>query len=160
MRRMMVVGAVILAIVAVVGIGIAAFNAGVDEGISRELAKSGTGDQVVRVVGPGYGWGYGRGFGFPFGLILFPLFIVGIVLLVRGAFARGRWGGPRWWGPGGWGPGGPGGPGGYGPPGPWGGPAAFDEYHRRLHEQPPTPAGPGDAPAGTTRETPADPGTA
>ena len=158
MRRMMVVGAVILAIVAVVGIGIAAFNAGVDEGISRELAKSGTGDQVVRVVGPGYGWGYGRGFGFPFGLILFPLFIVGIVLLVRGAFARGRWGGPRWWGPGGWGPGGPGG---YGPPGPWGGPAAFDEYHRRLHEQPRTPAGPDDAPSGSTpRETPADPGTA
>ena len=62
MRRMMVVGAVILAIVAVVGIGIAAFNAGVDEGISRELAHSGTGDQVVRVVGPGYGWGYGVGF--------------------------------------------------------------------------------------------------
>ena len=158
MRRMMVVGAVILAIVAVVGIGVAAFNAGVDEGISRELAQSGSGDQVVRVVGHGYGWGYGRGFGFPFGLILFPLLIIGIVLLVRGAFARGRWGGPRWWGPGGWGPGGPGG---YGPPGPWGGPAAFDEYHRRLHEQPRTPAGPGDAPAGgTTRETPADPGTA
>ena len=161
MRRMMVVGAVILAIVAVVGIGIAAFNAGVDEGISRELAQGGTGDKVVRVVGPGYGWGYGRGFGFPFGLILFPLFIIGIVLLVRGAFARGRWGGPRWWGPGGWGPGGPGGPGGYGSPGPWGGPAAFDEYHRRLHEQPRTPAGPGDAPAGgATREPPADPGTA
>jgi hypothetical protein len=156
MRRMMVVGAVILAIVAVVGIGVAAFNAGVDEGISRELAQTGNGDRVVRVVGHGYGWGYGRGFGFPFGLILFPLFIIGIVLLVRGAFARGRWGGPRWWGPGG-----PGGPGGYGPPGPWGGPAAFDEYHRRLHEQPRTPAGPGDAPGGgTTRETPAGPGTA
>lgn len=130
MRRMMVVGAVILAVVAVVGIGVAAFNAGVDEGISRELAQSGNGDQVVRVVGHGYGWGYGRGFGFPFGLILFPLFIIGIVLLVRGAFARGRWGGP----------------------------AAFDEYHRRLHEQPRTPAGPGETPGGgTTREGPADP---
>jgi hypothetical protein len=92
--------------------------------------------------------------------------VIGIVLLVRGAFWRGRWGGPRWggpggWGPGGWGPGGPGGPGGYGPPGPWGGQAAFDEYHRRLHEQPRTPDAPGDAPAGGgTRETPADPGTA
>ena len=163
MRRTMVVGAVILAIVAMVGIGFAAFNAGVDEGISRDLAQSENGAQVVRVVGHGYGWGYGRGFGFPFGLILFPLFFIGIVLLVRGAFFRGRWGGPRWWGPGGWGPGGPGGPGGYGPPGPWGGgPAAFDEYHRRLHEQPRTPAGPGDAPSGSaTRETPADPaGTA
>jgi hypothetical protein len=159
MRRTMVVGAVILAIVAMVGIGFAAFNAGVDEGISRELAQSESGTQVVRVVGHGYGWGYGRGFGFPFGLILFPLLFIGIVLLIRGAFFRGRWGGPRWWGPGGWGQGGPGGPGGYGPPGPWGGgPAAFDEYHRRLHEQPPTPAGPGDVPSGSaTRETPADP---
>ena len=121
MRRTMVVGAVILAVLAVIGIGVAAFNAGVDEGITRELAQSGDTDQVVRVVGHGYGYGYGRGFGFPFGLILFPLFIIGLVLLFRGAFARGRWGGPRW-GPGGWGPGGPGGPGGYGPPGPWGGP--------------------------------------
>ena len=124
MRRTMVVGAAILALLAVIGIGVAAYSAGVDEGISRQVAQSGDADQVVRVVG--HGWGYGPGFGFPFGLILFPLFVIGIVLLVRGAFARGRWGGPpRWWGPGGWGPGGPGG---YGPPGPWGGPAAFDEY--------------------------------
>jgi hypothetical protein len=164
MRRTMVVGAVILAIVAMVGIGVAAFNVGVHQGVTSELAQSGSADQVVRVVGPGYGWyGYGRGFGFPFGLILFPLFIIGIVLLVRGAFARGRWGGPRWgpgWGPGGWGPGGPGGPGGYGPRGPWGGSAAFDEYHRRLHE-PQAPAGPDDAPAGGgTREAPAGPGIA
>jgi hypothetical protein len=154
---MMVVGAVILAVLAVIGIGVAAYSAGVDEGISRELATGGDADQVVRVVGHGYGYGYGRGFGFPFGLILFPLFVIGLVLLVRGAFARGRWGGPpRWWGPGGYGPGGPGGPGGYGPPGPWGGgPAAFDEYHRRLHEQPGTAAAPGDAPAGGgTREAP------
>ena len=156
MRRTMVVGAVILAIVAMVGIGFAAFNAGVDEGISRDLAQSENGAQVVRVVGHGYGWGYGRGFGFPFGLILFPLFFIGIVLLVRGAFFRGRWGGPRWWGPGGYGPGGPGG---YGPP--WGGPQAFDEYHRRLHEQPRAPAGTGAGPEGSdTPEKPADPGTA
>jgi hypothetical protein len=158
MRRMMVVGAAILAVLAVVGIGFAAYNAGFDEGVSRELARGGDPD-VVRVVGHPYGWGYGRGFGFPFGLILFPLFVIGLVLLVRGAFARGRWGGPpRWWGPGGWGPGGSGG---YGPPGPWGGQAAFDEYHRRLHEQPRTPAAPEEAaPSGSgTREAPTDPGT-
>ena len=156
MRRSMVIGAVILAVLAVVGIGVAAFNAGVDEGISRELAQGGGTDQVVRVVGGhGYGWGYGRGFGFPFGLILFPLFVIGIVLLVRGAFWRGRWGGPRWGGPGGWGPGG------YGPPGAWGRQAGFDEYHRRLHEQPRTPDASDDAPGGGgTRETPADPGVA
>ena len=153
MRRTMVVGAAILAVLAVVAIGIAAFNAGVDEGISRQLARSGDA-QTGRIVGHGWGWGYGRGFGFPFGLILFPLLIIGIVLLLRGAFWRGRWGGPGWGGPGGWGPGGPG----YGY-GPWGGPAGFDEYHRRLHEQPPAPAGPGEAPPGGTRETPTDPGT-
>ena len=54
MRRTMVVGAVILAIVAVVGIGLAAFNAGLDEGISRQLAQSGDAQQVVRVYG--HGW--------------------------------------------------------------------------------------------------------
>ena len=164
MRRTMVVGAVILAVVAMVGIGLAAFNAGLDEGVSRQLAQSGDAQQVVRVYGHGWGYGYGRGFGFPFGLILFPLLIIGIVLLVRGAFWRGRWGGPpRWWGPGygpGYGPGGPGGPGGHGP-GPW---AAFDEYHRRLHEQPRTPAGTGsDADGGDTPEAPdapSDPRTA
>ena len=163
MRRTMMIGAVILAVVAVVGIGVAAFNAGVHEGISRQLARGGD-DQVVRVVG--HGWGYGRGFGFPFGLILFPLFVVGLVLLVRGAFWRGRWGGPGW----GYGPGGPGG---YGPPGPWGqgGPAMFDEWHRRLHEQSPTPGGTGAAPGGTgpgsgseatggTRQGPTQPGDA
>jgi hypothetical protein len=153
MRRSMVIGAAILAVLAVVAIGVVAFNAGVDQGISQQLARTGDA-QAVRVVGPGWGWGYGRGFGFPFGLILFPLLIVGIVLLVRGAFWRGRWGGgPRWWGPGGYGPGGPGGygPGGYGP-------QAFDEYHRRLHEQPPAPAGPGATPEGSGG-TPADPGT-
>ena len=158
MRRTMVVGAAILAVLAVVGIGFAAYNAGFDEGISRELARTGDPD-VVRVVGHPYGWGYGRGFGFPFGLILFPLFVIGLVLLVRGAFARGRWGGPpRWWGPGGYGPGGPGG---YGPSGPWGGQAAFDEYHRRLHEQPRTPTAPEEAAPGgdRPREAPTDPGT-
>ena len=150
MRRTMVVGAAILAVLAVIGIGFAAFNAGVDQGVSQQLARTGGAQQVVRVVGPG--WGYGRGFGFPFGLILFPLFIVGIVLLLRGAFWRGRWGGgPRWWGPG------------YGPYGPgsgssWGGPQAFDEYHRRLHEQPGTPDGPSEERAGW--EAPPDRGAA
>jgi hypothetical protein len=151
MRRTLVVGAAILAVLAVIGLGVAAFDAGVDQGVSQQLARAGDAQQVVRVVGPG--WGYGRGFGFPFGLILFPLFIVGIVLLVRGAFWRGRWGGgPRWWGPGGYGPGG------YGSP--WSGPQAFDEYHRRLHEQPQAPAGPYATPEGSgTRDTPTDPGT-
>jgi hypothetical protein len=142
MRRTMAIGLVILGILAAVGIGVGAYSAGVSEGASQELARSGDADQVVRFVGHGYG--YGRGFGFPFGLILFPLFVIGIVLLVRGAFWRGRWGGPGW---------GPGGPGGYGPPGPWGrggpaGPAAFEEWHRRQHDAAGAPPGAGDTPAG------------
>jgi len=139
MRRTMVIGLVLLAIVAAVGIGVGAYNFGLSEGVSQELARSGEPDRVVRVVGHGYG--YGRGFGFPFGLILFPLLVLGIVLLLRGAFWRGRWGGPGW---------GPGGPGGYGPPDPWGrgGPAAFEEWHRRQHEPAGEPRATGDAPAG------------
>ena len=66
MRRSMVIRAVILAVLAVVGI--AAFNAGVDQGISRELAQSGDTDQVVRVVGDTATGGVTAGFGFPFGL--------------------------------------------------------------------------------------------
>ena len=158
MRRTMAIGLAILAVVAVVGIGVAAYSAGVDEGISRELAQRGDTDQVVRVVGHGYGYGRGFGFGFPFGLILFPLLVIGIVLLVRGAFWRGRWGGPGW-GPGGYGPGGPWGPSGYGHRGPWGAQATFDDWHRRQHEPPAAgPAEPGragDAPSG---EAPAGPG--
>ena len=53
MRRTMVVGAAILAVLAVIGIGVAAFNAGIDEGVSRQLASSGDTGQVVRVVGHG-----------------------------------------------------------------------------------------------------------
>ena len=35
MRRTMVVGAAVLAVLAVIGIGVAAFNAVIDEGVSR-----------------------------------------------------------------------------------------------------------------------------
>ncbi|HEU4396644.1 MAG TPA: hypothetical protein VFU54_02255 [Actinomycetota bacterium] len=129
MRRAMVIGVVLLAILAGVGIGVAAYNAGVSEGVADGLRQSGQDTQMVRVVGPRFGHGYGYGYGFfPFGLILFPLLVIGVILLVRGVFWRGRWGGPGY-GPGGWG---------YGPPGPWGhgGPQRFEEWHRRQHDQP------------------------
>jgi hypothetical protein len=128
MRRAMVIGVVILAILAAIGIGVGVYNAGVDQGVAEGVRQSGQGTQVVRVIGPRFGHGYGYGYGFfPFGLILFPLLIIGIILLVRGAFWRGRWGGPGRWGPGGWG---------YGPPGPWGqyGPQRFEDWHRRQHD--------------------------
>jgi hypothetical protein len=146
MRRAMVIGVVLLAILAGIGIGVAAYNAGLDTGVAEGLRQSGQDAQVVRVAGPrfGHGYGYGYGFGFfPFGLILFPLLVIGIILLVRGAFWRGRWGGPGY-GPGGWG--------GYGPPGPWGqgGPQRFEDWHRRQHDQ--TSDRPSDQPKDQTTE--------
>lgn len=118
MRRGWAIVAAILVVLAVVGIAIGAYNAGVDEGI-RRAADS---EQVVQVVG-GYGHGYGF---FPFGFFLFPLFIVGAIFLVSRAFRgpRGPWGHDH--GPG------------YGP---WSeeGRARFEEragdWHRRQHEQ-------------------------
>jgi hypothetical protein len=137
MRRAMVIGAVLLAILAGVGIGVAAYNAGLDQGVAEGLRQSGQDAQAVRVIGPRFGRGYGYGWGFPFGLLLFPLLVIGIILLVRGAFWRGRWGGPGGYGPGGYG---------WGPPGPWGqgGPQRFEEWHRRQHDQP--SGQPGDQP--------------
>lgn len=90
-------------------VGVSAYNAGVTHG----LEQTGRAVEVVR-VGRGYGY-------FPFGLFLFPLFFIGLLLLIRGAFWSRRWagrGGPP-----------------YGP-GPWGhgGSQAFDEWHRHQHE--------------------------
>jgi hypothetical protein len=150
MRRAMVIGAVLLAILAGVGIGVAAYNAGLDQGVAEGLRQSGQDAQAVRVIGPRYGHGYGYGWGFfPFGLILFPLLVIGIILLVRGAFWRGRWGGPGGYGPSGYG---------WGPPGPWGqgGPQRFEEWHRRQHDQPGDR--PGEQPKDQTAERQPPPG--
>jgi hypothetical protein len=129
MRRAIVIGVVLLAIVT--GIGIGAYNLGVNEGISQGLERNGQVTEVVRVVGPGFHAGYGF---FPFGLLLFPLLVIGTILLVRGAFWRGRWGGPptrRYgYGPGPWG---------------WGGPPAPESWPREERE-------PGERPGG--REEP------
>jgi hypothetical protein len=146
----MVIGAVLLAILAGIGIGVAVYNAGLDQGVAEGLRQSGQDAQAVRVIGPRYGHGYGYGWGFfPFGLILFPLLVIGIILLVRGAFWRGRWGGPGGYGPGGYG---------WGPPGPWGqgGPQRFEEWHRRQHDQPGDR--PGEQPKDQTAERQPPPG--
>jgi hypothetical protein len=126
MRRAMVIGAAVLVLLAGIGIGVGVYNAGVHDGISQGLQQSGENTQVVRVVDGGYRHGYGYGF-FPFGLFLFPLVVIGIILLTRAAFWGGRWGGP-WRG--GYGRG-------WGGPGPWGqgGPERYEEWHRRQHEQ-------------------------
>ena len=120
----------ILATVLLVAVAVGAYHAGVDAGVTRG-AEAG---HVVEVVGGPYGYGWHGGF-FPFGLLFFPLLIVGGILLARLAI-----GGPRWRG--GWG---------YGP-GPGGGRSdegrsrfedRFDEWHRRQHEQGSTSADPG-----------------
>jgi hypothetical protein len=122
---------VVLIALAIVGIGLGAYHAGVDEGVRQAAADGG---RVVEVVGPGYGW-HGYGF-FPFGFLFFPLVVIGIVLLVRFAV-----GGPRGWGHG-WDHG-------HGPHGPWSeeGRARFEErfgeWHRHQHEQGSTSPDPG-----------------
>lgn len=122
MRRGMGILVLVLVILGAIAIGVGAYNAGLHEGL-QEAGKAG---EVVREVGRGYGYGPGYGF-FPFGLFLFPLFVIGIIFLVRGLFWRRHWDGP---GHGYWGPG----------PGK-GGPPMFEEWHRRQHEQ-----GPADRP--------------
>jgi hypothetical protein len=106
MRRGMWIGVLLLVILVGIAVGVGAYNAGLHQG----LEESGRTGEVVRVVGHGGGF-------FPFGLILFPLFLLGIFALMRGMFWRGRWDGPG--------------------PGHWGerGPARFEEWHRRQHEQ-------------------------
>jgi hypothetical protein len=129
MRRAFGVGAVILLILAGIAIGVGAYHAGETHG----LEQAGHAGQIVRVVGPAGGF-------FPFGLILFPLFFFAIFALVRGAFWRGRWGGP-----GHHGPDGPNHP--HSGPWAWGGPATFEEWHRRQHGQGSGEGGAGGEPA-------------
>jgi hypothetical protein len=108
MRRGIVIVGVVFVVLAAIGIGVGAYHAGEAHGVAQQVGTTADGAAVVHVVdGDGYGWGH-AGF-FPFGLLLFPLLIVGTVLLVRAALwpGRGPW---RSWGPGGGfnGPDGPG----------------------------------------------------
>jgi hypothetical protein len=134
MRRAIGIGLVALFVVLIgIVIGVGSYNAGVSEGISQGLARSGESVEVVRVVGRGYGPGFGF---FPFGFLLFPLFVIGAFLLLRVAFWRGRWGGG--YGPRGWG-----GPGPWGPRGQWG-PGGWqdDQAWQRRHDDPARQRGP------------------
>ncbi len=112
MRRWFGIGVLLLVILAGVAIGVGAYHAGYNHG----LVNSGHVREVV--VGPGYGDG------FPFGFLFFPLFFIGLFLLLRGAFWRRRWaygGGPgHHMGPGGWNKGGPG---------------MFEDWHRSQHRE-------------------------
>jgi hypothetical protein len=116
MRRGWAIALALVVTLLLVGVGVGAYHAGVNQGIHQAADSS----QVVQVVG-GYGW---HGGFFPFGLFLFPLFLFGLFFLIGGAFRRGAWGG---------------GPGHH--HGPWSDEGRarfeqrFDEWHTRQHEQ-------------------------
>lgn len=114
MRRGFGWGAAILVVLLLVGVGIGAYNWGLNEG----LEQSGN-VEVVRYVG---GHGYGFGF-FPF-FLLFPIFFLALFAF-KGAMWRRHWGehGSGDHGPGGHGPGGH---------GRW--EQGYEEWHRRQHE--------------------------
>src|SRR5438874_12992468 len=111
MRRIPWILRTVIAAIAAVAIGVTAYNAGYNHGLDQ--AHNAT--QIVRTVGPGYGF-------FPFGFLLFPLFFFAIFAIARGLFWGRRWGGH-----------------GYGHGGPEhsgsGGPARFEDWHRRQHER-------------------------
>jgi hypothetical protein len=92
--------AVIVLLAVMAGIGIGAYNAGINEGIAeaaRAAQAAGENPAVVYppyVGGPwGYGYGHGGWGGGFFGFLLFILGFFLIIGLIRAAFGRGRWGG-------------------------------------------------------------------
>jgi hypothetical protein len=115
MRRGFGWGAAILAVLLLVGVGIGAYNVGLDEG----LEQAGDGVEVVRYVGH-HGFGF-----FPF-FLFFPLFFLALF-----AFKGAMWRRHRDH------DGGPGshhGPGGHGGQGHGSWEQGYEEWHRRQHE--------------------------
>ncbi len=105
----------VLAAGLLISVAFGAYRAGQRHDIVSRVAGDG---EVVRVIDGGHHWGYGPGPGF----FLFPLLGVGLVVLLVGRGRRGGYGGPGGWcGPGG------------GPP------ERMEDWHRRAHEQAPTP---------------------
>jgi hypothetical protein len=122
MRRGIGVVALLVVILGGIGIGVGAFNAGERHGVAQGIEQvqaaqeSGQEVQIVHVVDDGH-----HGF-FP-GFFLFPLFFIGLFLVVGGIFrGAGRWG--------------HGGPGDHGP-GPWNeeGRRRFEERAREWHQR-------------------------
>ncbi len=86
----------LIVVVALVGLGIGLYNAGVDQGVVQ--AGRVPAGAAVPYAGYGYGWHpFGFGFGF-FGLIFPILFFAFLFILIRAALwggrGRGRWDGP------------------------------------------------------------------
>jgi hypothetical protein len=127
----------VLGAMALVAVGVGAFHAGERQSVTTVAPVVGAPGETVRVVGYGH-WGHWGGP--PFGF-LFPLLIIGLIVLLVAGRRRAYWGRP--WGPGPWG-GAWGGP--CGPGGPGGKDAALSDWHQRAH------AGAPEAPPGTPGE--------
>ena len=127
----------LLAAAALVAVGVGAFHAGQNH-VVTVTPVAGAPGETVRVIGYGH-WG-----GPPFGF-LFPLLIIGLIVLLVAGRRRAYWGRP--WGPG-WG-GAPGALG--GPCGPGGAPggreAMLADWHQRAHAGPGTPTDAGPTPS-------------
>ena len=104
MRRGIGAIALVVVILAGVGIGVGAYRAGERNGVAQGIEQvqvaqqNGQQVQVVHVVDES------RGFFFP-GFFLFPFFLIGGIVLIKGIFmGAGRWGrgGPHGYGPGPW----------------------------------------------------------
>ena len=108
MRRTFGIGVLLLVILGGIAIGLGAYHAGVNHGLS-EAANT----QVVHVVDGGEGGG--------FGFLFFPLFFIGFFLLLRAVAWRRGWRGGGPWGH-------------HGPRSPEG-QQRIEELHNRLHEQ-------------------------
>ena len=114
----------VLGAMALVAVGVGAFRAGEHHTVTTVAPVAGASSEAVRVVGYGH-WG-----GPPFGF-LFPLLIIGLIVLLVAGRRRAYWGRP--WGPGPWGAG----PGGWagGPCGPGGRDANLADWHQRAHAE-------------------------
>ncbi|HEX3298806.1 MAG TPA: hypothetical protein VHW68_01700 [Actinomycetota bacterium] len=118
MRRGMVIVPVILAILLMVGIGVAAYNAGEHNGQQQATEQiqsaqaNGQEVQVIHVVGDQGHW-------FP-GFIFFPFLLIGMFFLFGAIFRAARWGGK-----------------GHGPGGSWNdeGRQRFEERAREWHQR-------------------------
>ena len=130
MRRGFAAIALVVVILAGVGIGVASYNAGQRNGIAQGVQQVQTAQQNGQTVQVVHVVDEGRPFFFP-GFFLFPLFLFGFIFLIGGIMrGAGRWG-----------------HGGRGP-GPWNeeGRKRFEEkageWHRQQHGDPPTAPAP------------------
>jgi hypothetical protein len=102
----------LLGAMALLAVGVGAFRAGEHHSEPVATVAPGAAGEVVRVIDYGH-WRGGPPFGF-----LFPLLIIGLIVLLVAGRRRAYWGGP-------------GGPGACNP--------GLADWHRRAHEQSDTP---------------------